>query len=369
MSKIEEALKKSKIDLKNKEEEASKLDEEKRGETGSVETKNEKIDDSSDDCLIIKRDDVNLKDSKLDKWDSHITTVVEKKGGKITTAEDLLDSHDNYNTVSLDRVDETLPVKETEGEKERREGVIPYTEIKNYDVDERIISYYEFIGQQTWEGPVMVHFRRFQLSLNKMQRDASCKVIVFSSAKQGEGKSFVSLNTAITLCNDKSKNVVIVDCDLRKPAISRLIGFSPENGLTEYLAKGAKIKDICFCGVIPGLTIIPAGNTATNTCELLGSGRMQQFIARLRTIFDYVIIDSPPVLAFPDAEILSLLADGVVFVVDCSKTRKGAVKQAIDSLKGCNILGCFMNKIEAHGHGTGGYGYGYGYGYRRDRSS
>ncbi|MGR3317143.1 MAG: tyrosine-protein kinase family protein [Candidatus Anammoxibacter sp.] len=360
MSKIEEALKKSKIDLKDKAEEAAKFSEDKKSEKGGDKIQNEKRDDSPDDCLTIKRDDANVKDSKFNKWDSHITTAVEKKGGGITTSEGLLGSHDDYNTVSLDRVDAALPIKETEGKEGKRDDVIPCAKIENYDVDERIVAYYESIGKYIWEGPVMVYFRRLRLSLNKIQKDESCKVFLFASAKPEEGKSVVALNTAITLCSssDKNVNVAIVDCDLRRPSISRLIGFCPEKGLSDYLARDAEINDVTFGGLIQGLTIIPAGNIQSNTCELLGSVRMEQFLAHMRSTYDYVIMDSPPVLAFPDTQILALESDGVIFVIDCKDSRKSQVKQAIDSLHDCKIVGCVMNKSEVQG--TDKYKYGYG---------
>ena len=127
-----------------------------------------------------------------------------------------------------------------------------------------------------------------------------CKVMLFTSSQQKEGKSTIALNTAITLCSDKKAKVAIVDCDFRKPSLDKLLGFSPEKGLSDYLLEEAEFKDICFDGLFPNLIMIPAGNKPSNTFELFASEGMRQVVSYLREQCDYVIIDSPPVLAFPD---------------------------------------------------------------------
>ncbi len=122
-----------------------------------------------------------------------------------------------------------------------------------------------------------------------------------------------------------------------------------------------EIKDISINGLMPGLTIIPVGNKPSNTCELFASDRMKQFASYLRERFDYVVIDTPPVLAFPDTAILSPLSDGVVFVINCKNTRKTVVKRAIDTLHDCKIMGFVLNMSEAAAVDYYGYTSGYYY--------
>jgi ATPases involved in chromosome partitioning len=159
-------------------------------------------------------------------------------------------------------------LQDTGSKKEELESVMPVTSVNNYDVDEHIVSYYETIGEQTWKGPVMVNFRRLQVSLSGLQRNNMCKVMTFTSSQQGEGKSTISTNMAITLSGDKKTKVALVDCDFRKPSLNKLLGFSPEKGLSDYLLEEAEFQDICVEGFLPNLTLIPVGNKPSNTCEL-----------------------------------------------------------------------------------------------------
>ncbi len=188
-----------------------------------------------------------------------------------------------------------------------------------------------------------------------------CKVMLFTSATQKEGKSTIALNTAINLCNDKKSKIAVVDCDFRKPTINKLLGFSSAKGLSDYLSGKAEIKDISINGLIPGLTIIPVGIKPPNTYELFASDRMKQFASYLRERFDYVVIDTPPVLAFPDTAILSPLSDGVVFVINCKNTKKTAVRRAIDTLHDCKITGFVLNMSEVAAVDYYGYTSGYYY--------
>jgi capsular exopolysaccharide synthesis family protein len=246
-------------------------------------------------------------------------------------------------------------MQDNSNKKEKTDSVLPSKTIDKYEVDEHIVSYYESIGQQIWIGPVMVNFRRLQVSLTNMQKNKMCKVMLFTSAVQSEGKSTIALNTAIMLSSDNKSKVVIVDCDFRKPAVSTMLGFSPEVGLPDYLSEKTKIKDISFNGIVPGLTIIPVGKKPSNTCELFASDRMKQYVSYLKERFDYVIIDSPPVLSFPDSAILAPLSDGVVFVINSKKTKKSVVKRAVETLHDCKIIGIIMNRSEVVANDYYGY--------------
>lgn len=299
-------------------------------------------------------------ESKSDKNDSYIMSAIERQKVESDPEHHLSTGDDENKLVTEDKYN--IPQKQdTKSDDPEIDKVIPVTRMDNYDVEEHIVSYYDSIGRQTWKGPVMVHFRRLQVSLNNMQRDNMCKVSVFTSATQNEGKSTIALNTAITLCSDKKSKIAIVDCDFRKPTINKLLGFSSDKGLSDYLAKKVELKEIFIDGLVPGLTIIPAGNKPSNTCELFASDRMKDFISYLREQFDYAIIDTPPVLAFPDTVILSPLSDGVVFVINCKSVRKTAVKRAVDILHDSKIMGFIMNKSEASAVDYYGYTSGYYY--------
>jgi len=294
-------------------------------------------------------------ESKLDKSESHIISAIEKQENEISAAHRPLISGDYGQLMEGSGL---LPQRR---DKENTGSLIPATTINDYEVDEHIASYYETIGKQTWKGPIMVHFRRLQVSLSALQSNNMCKVMVFTSSNQKEGKSTISTNMAITLCSNKRTKVAIVDCDFRKPTLNKLLGFSPEKGLSDYLLEEADLKDILINGLVQNLTLVPVGNKPSNTCELFASERMRQVVTYLREHFDYVLIDTPPVLAFPDTVIIAPLSDGVIFILNCKKTRKSIAKRAIETLSNCKILGFVMNMSEAAAVDYYGYTSGYYY--------
>lgn len=274
------------------------------------------------------------RDSKMAGSKSYIKSAIEKKGEEVPSRYDPLPDDSRQYALSQDAVSIIQQTEASELMMGTR-SFSPKFKIDSNHVDERIVSYYDFLGKQTWEGPVMVHFRRLQISLNKMLRNVGrSKVLIVASATQKEGKSTIALNTAITLCNNNNK-VVIIDCDLRKPSINRLLGFIPDKGVSDYLSEDLDLEECSATGLMPGLTVIPAGNRQANVCELLASDKMGSFASRMRELFDYVIIDTPPVLAFPDTAILAPLSDGIVFVINNKTTKKSLAKRAIESLHEC----------------------------------
>jgi protein-tyrosine kinase len=341
MSKIEKALKKNKT-------------EEDKIQT-SIPAKENKVDNVSPKAV---GKDANINDylsisnpitepyKNPNQHNSHITSAIKKKVEEVTSKYEISTERNSNVPHALDNVDIIPSIGEISvGIQKRAEGC-PATRIDNYNVDERVVAYHDLVGKQTWEGPVMVHFRNLQVTLNKMRDRNMCKVIVFTSATEKEGKSIVALNTAITLCNDNKNKIAFVNCDFRKHVAHRLLGFDPDKGLEHYLAEEAGIKEVSYNGLLPNFTMIPIGDKPSNACELLASDKMKQLISYLRERFDYVIIDTPPVLAFPDMAVLAPLSDGVVFVIDSKNTQKDVVKRAVDSLSDCKIIGCIMNKGE-----------------------
>ncbi|GAX62947.1 ATPases [Candidatus Scalindua japonica] len=301
-------------------------------------------------------------DSITDKNSNHMLSAIEKSYNNIAAFDPV--TSEDYDLLMEDS-GLVSRLKETGIKKDETGSVIPVTSVNKYNVDEHIVSYYEAIGKQTWKGPVMVHFRRLQVSLNGLQKKNKCKVMVFTSSQQKEGKSTIALNMAITLCGDKQKKVAIMDCDFRKPTLNVLLGINPKKGLSDYLLDEADFKDICIDGFLPNLTLIPVGNRPSNTCELFSSERMLQVFAYLRENFDFVIIDTPPVLSFPDTVILAPLSDGVVFIINCKKSKRKIVKRAVETLHDSKIVGFIMNKSEVvvsdyYGYSSNYYYYDYG---------
>ncbi len=175
------------------------------------------------------------------------------------------------------------------------------------------------------------------------------KVIGITSCQPSEGKSTVSLNLSKSLAESGEK-VVLIECDLRKPV---LIGRTSVNGgdvkgLTYFLSQQATLNEI-VCGTnIENLQIIYAGPVAPNPAELLGSKYFKAAIEALRKVFDYIIIDTPPLGAVIDSAIIAQNCDGMAIVLESGKDSYRFVREVKDQLDkaGVPILGIILNKVE-----------------------
>jgi capsular exopolysaccharide synthesis family protein len=196
------------------------------------------------------------------------------------------------------------------------------------------------------------------LSSSEDQRN---RIILFTSSQPGEGKTTSSFNTAISLAQTGA-SVLIVDCDLRRPQLHKVLKAGYHAGLSRYLSGQCKADDIFVDSSIPHLTVVPCGQLPPNPAELLGSQRMRSLLAYAIEKFDYIILDSPPLLSFADATILSALADSVVLVVHSERSKREIVKRACRKLDEANTrtLGVVLNSISLEQSSYYGYDY-YGY--------
>jgi capsular exopolysaccharide synthesis family protein len=189
------------------------------------------------------------------------------------------------------------------------------------------------------------------------------KVILLTSSVPHEGKTTVSANLAVAMAQMGEK-VLIIDVDLRRHNLHELFGLKSKGGLTEVLLDPSLFAaSIHTMKEHPNLDVLTGGVLAPNPSELLGSERMQKLMAHLRERYDRIILDSPPVLAFSDALVLSRLADGVIMVVWGGKTPRDLVGQSVESLKGvgARILGVALNKIDITRRAYYYYPYNYKY--------
>ena len=189
-------------------------------------------------------------------------------------------------------------------------------------------------------------FRTLRTNIQFSSLDKELRSIVVTSSGPGEGKSTVMANLALTMA-ESGKKVILIDCDLRKPTIHKKIGITNSTGLTNILVQNVKKQECIFKTTIDNLYILTSGPIPPNPAELLGTKKMRDFIEELKGEFDLVLIDAPPVLAVTDAQILSTIADGVIFVASYGEAQKNAVvdaKLAIDKVGG-KVLGIVFNKV------------------------
>ena len=205
--------------------------------------------------------------------------------------------------------------------------------------------------------------------------DGQMKKIAITSSGPFECKTTFSINTAYALA-ETSKSVLLVDCDLRKPKVSKTLDIGQEPGLSNVLTQDSELElAIRNLEDFDTLDIIPCGVIPPNPAELLGSEQMGKFLDEIDSEYDYIIFDTPPVGLVADTAELSKFLDGVIWVVSYGRTIKESAifaKETLDSVS-ANIIGCVFNRVKADGYGTRGYyrrygyggRYGYKYGYRR----
>lgn len=211
-------------------------------------------------------------------------------------------------------------------------------------------------------------YKSLRTNLEFLSATSKCKTILITSSVPEEGKSNVAINLAITLAAS-NKRVVLVDCDMRKSAISRYLRI-PRNrpGLTNVITSRdiSALPDALMRMKENNITVLPVGTIPPNPAELLSAPIVEQIFSALQQAFDYVIVDTPPVSVVTDAAVLSRVADGVLLVVRPGVTTiQGAQlsKKNLESVK-AHILGVVMNGYNAKktGH-KDGYSYAYSYGY------
>jgi len=189
-------------------------------------------------------------------------------------------------------------------------------------------------------------------------------LIMVTSSNPNEGKTFISINLALSIALEQDKTVLLIDADVLRPSLHRELEFDSKKGLLEYLlAKVDSLSDVIYNTSIPNLKIIPAGKPHHLTNELLASERMATLAEELAQRYPdrLVIFDCPPILGVTETPVLSSLVGQAVVVVEESKTKIDDVKKAVSQLNEDIAIGCVMNKkTRSKKDGYGYYGYGYG---------
>jgi len=190
-------------------------------------------------------------------------------------------------------------------------------------------------------------FRGIRTNLLFSSAEAGSKSIVVTSTGPGEGKSVVSSNIAMSLAL-AGQRVLLIDADMRRPKIHELFGVSIEPGLSNVMVGDAKASETVKRTLTPNLWLLSSGKHPPNPAELLGSRRFKDFMVSLGDHFDWIIIDTPPVMAVTDASVIAHSATGVVFVVGAEMTGKGAAKTALEQLDSARarFVGGVLNRVD-----------------------
>jgi capsular exopolysaccharide synthesis family protein len=211
-------------------------------------------------------------------------------------------------------------------------------------------------------------FRWVRTSLLLAQPDEPPKVLMVASAVPQEGKSFASLNLAAALAQNGSK-VLLVDADLRRGTLSRMVKHQSGIGLSEMILGGVGRAPYWQMDEVPGLIFVPAGALLGSPAELLGSGKMASIIQSWRGEFSYVVIDTPALLPVPDAVVLSPHVDAVVIVARFAFTQRQFIVRAIRVLRDAQVkrISVLVNAMDPHSAEYSYYGGSHGYDGRQNR--
>jgi capsular exopolysaccharide synthesis family protein len=197
------------------------------------------------------------------------------------------------------------------------------------------------------KSPAAEQYRQLRTRLSHAEGASNLRTVLITSPQKGEGKSVTSANLALTMAQELQRRVIIVEADLRKPSLQELFGLPPGPGLSDYLAGAAELKDVMRFLPDHNLTVIPAGSAPTNPAELLGSTAMRRLLDQLRTRYDRVLLDTPPVLPLADVAVLAPLVDGTLMVVRAGVTPKPAIENALRAFDSSRLLGVVLNESGA----------------------
>ncbi|HEX4824863.1 MAG TPA: CpsD/CapB family tyrosine-protein kinase [Candidatus Polarisedimenticolaceae bacterium] len=197
-----------------------------------------------------------------------------------------------------------------------------------------------FRGNAT--SPAAERFRRLRTVLTT-DVAAAPQVIIVTSAIPGDGKSFVAMNLALAFAADGETSTLLIDADLRRPALDRYITPEPTLGLSDLLEEKVPLQHTVLHLKDTSLEVLPAGKSAKEPVELLGSQVCANLFAQLRTRYERIIVDTPPALPFTDADVIGRNADGALFVVRQGSTPKNHYRRAVGMLTSVRVLGSVLN--------------------------
>jgi capsular exopolysaccharide synthesis family protein len=193
-------------------------------------------------------------------------------------------------------------------------------------------------------------FRFLSVRLRQIQQNRPLKKILITSTIPEEGKSMVCANLAAVLARRKQQRTLLLEGDLRRPVLGARFGLGKLSGLTEWLRGDSRANPSLYHLDGAGFWFLPAGHPAENPLELMQSGRLSGLIEQLTASFDWIIIDSPPVLPLADTSLWARLVDGVILVAREGVTQKRQLKRGLEALDQSKLLGMVLNSSTNSDH-------------------
>jgi capsular exopolysaccharide synthesis family protein len=204
-------------------------------------------------------------------------------------------------------------------------------------------------------------YRGVRTSLYFSTRGKGHQVVQVTSPDQGDGKSTLIANLAVAIAQS-GRRIILIDADFRRPRIHKMFGLGKaEIGLASVIAGEADLESAIYSCEVPGLSILPCGPRPANPADLLTSALFQEILEDIKKDYDFVLIDTPPMLRCSDPSVVAPRVDGVILTIRMTKNSRPPAEQAKERLNilGANLLGVVVNGVDSLNR----YGYGYGYGY------
>jgi capsular exopolysaccharide synthesis family protein len=201
-------------------------------------------------------------------------------------------------------------------------------------------------------------YRSLRTRIKNAEHGRAMRSIIITSPNKGDGKSLTAANLALTMAQEFQHRVLLIDGDLRRPSIHHLFGIGDIPGLSDALMGTIAAEDAVVTIAQHHLSILPAGTIPSHPAELLGSTAMRRVLDTLRTRFDRILIDMPPVAPLADVSIALGLVDGLLMIVRAGVTPKPAIERALSGLDAAKVLGLVLNDAGAAGNAyADGYHY------------
>lgn len=209
-------------------------------------------------------------------------------------------------------------------------------------IEKRVVTYYQP------KGAIAEQYRTLRTNLQRLNKEHPVKVVAFTSAIHNEGKTTTAVNMAVAMTYEIHKKILLVDGDLRKGTTHVLLGLENTVGISEYLFSEISLASVIRKTPVQNLDVILSGHVPPNPSELLDSPKMKEFLSWAKENYDFVLLDTPPVIALTDAAVLGEHCDGIVVVVQAGRTKREVVKQTelLLTQGGCSILGYVLTNVE-----------------------
>jgi len=204
-------------------------------------------------------------------------------------------------------------------------------------------------------------YRTLRYMVEQAHQKANLYTVAISSPSSGDGKSVTAINLAGALAQSHDVQILLIDADLRQPSVARLLGLSPDGpGLVDHILNpGLSLADVVRPCPPTNLCVLPAGRSTVSSYEVLKSPRMGEILAEARRRYDYIVVDTPPLIPFPDCRLLGKWVDGFFMVVAAHKTSRKLVEEALHVIDTTQLLGLVFNRDDrpVSRYGSNGYAY------------